>query len=117
MLRLTGFFLTQPDRLNFDLIYQFVEGQWRLFGIAADTTPNASSASVAEPGGSASDQPGAASDLRKMREVPTPYQESGQAEQKQFRSWSSRRRQRPGKPAGSERDRPRSETQVQCGSL
>ena len=38
MLRLSGFFPTQPERINFDLMYQFVEGQWRLFGIAADTT-------------------------------------------------------------------------------
>ena len=40
MLRVTGFFLTQPERLNFDLIYEPVDGQWRLFGIAANTTPN-----------------------------------------------------------------------------
>ena len=39
MLRVTGFFPTQPERLDFDLMYQFVEGQWRLFGIAADTSP------------------------------------------------------------------------------
>lgn len=49
MLRLTGFFPTQPERLNFDLMYQFVEGQWRLFGIAADTAhvSSAAPASVA----------------------------------------------------------------------
>ena len=40
MSRATGFFLTQPERLNFDLIYQPVNGQRRLFGIAANTTPN-----------------------------------------------------------------------------
>jgi hypothetical protein len=40
MLRVTGFFLTQPERLNFDLLYESVKGQWRLFGIAANTTPN-----------------------------------------------------------------------------
>ena len=39
MLRVTGFFPTQPERLNFDLIFQAVYGQWRLFGIAANTTP------------------------------------------------------------------------------
>lgn len=44
MLRVTGFFLTQPERLNFDLIYEPVDGQWRLFGIAANTTPNEAAA-------------------------------------------------------------------------
>jgi hypothetical protein len=39
MLRITGFFPTAPEQLNFDLIYQSVKGQWRLFGIAADTKP------------------------------------------------------------------------------
>ena len=39
MLRVTGFFPTAPERLNFDLIFQAVNDQWRLFGIAANTTP------------------------------------------------------------------------------
>jgi len=39
MLRVTGFFATAPERLNFDLMYQSVKGQWKLFGIAADTKP------------------------------------------------------------------------------
>ncbi len=38
MLRVTGFFVTQPERLNFDLLYESMKGQWRLFGIATDTT-------------------------------------------------------------------------------
>ncbi len=37
MLRITGFFPTAPERVNFDLIFQPVEGQWRLFGIGVDT--------------------------------------------------------------------------------
>jgi hypothetical protein len=40
MLRVTGFFPTEPERLNFDLMFQLLDGRWRLFGIAADTTPN-----------------------------------------------------------------------------
>jgi hypothetical protein len=40
MLRITGFFPTEPERLNFDLIFQLLDGRWRLFGIAANTTPN-----------------------------------------------------------------------------
>lgn len=52
MLRVTGFFATAPERLNFDLLYDFVEGRWRLFGIAADTTR---SPAQAAPSGNASD--------------------------------------------------------------
>ena len=37
MIRITGFFPTSPDRVNFDLIYQPVQGKWRLYGIAANT--------------------------------------------------------------------------------
>jgi hypothetical protein len=44
MLRVTGFFPTRPEQLNFDLIFQSLEGRWRLFGIAASTTPDQSAA-------------------------------------------------------------------------
>jgi hypothetical protein len=37
MLRITGFFPTSPERVNFDLIFQPVRGKWRLYGIAANT--------------------------------------------------------------------------------
>jgi hypothetical protein len=37
MLRLTGFFPTRPMQINFDLLFQNVGGQWRLFGIAVST--------------------------------------------------------------------------------
>lgn len=36
-LRLTGFFPTRPLQINFDLTYQVVGGQWRLFGISIAT--------------------------------------------------------------------------------
>lgn len=39
-LRLTGFFATRPQRISFDLTFQSVNGQWRLFGIAV-ATPDA----------------------------------------------------------------------------
>ena len=35
--RVTGFFPTTPERVNFDLIFQPVQGKWRLYGIAANT--------------------------------------------------------------------------------
>jgi len=38
VLRLTGFFPTQPLRVNFNLGYQNVEGAWRLFDISISTT-------------------------------------------------------------------------------
>jgi hypothetical protein len=37
MLRLTGLFLTRPLQINFDLLFQNVGGQWRLFGISVAT--------------------------------------------------------------------------------
>ncbi len=39
-LRVTGFFATRPLRINFDLAFQSVGGQWRLFAISI-ATPNA----------------------------------------------------------------------------
>jgi hypothetical protein len=37
MLRLTGAFPTRPLQINFDLLFQNVGGQWRLFGISVAT--------------------------------------------------------------------------------
>jgi hypothetical protein len=37
MLRLTGAFPTRPLQINFDLFFQNVGGQWRLFGISVAT--------------------------------------------------------------------------------
>jgi hypothetical protein len=34
-LRVSGFFPTEPQRVNFDLILEFVGGKWRLYGISA----------------------------------------------------------------------------------
>ena len=48
-LRLTGYFPTRPQRIDFDLIYEVVNGQWRLFGISV-ITPDVV---AAEPGAQA----------------------------------------------------------------
>ena len=40
MLRLTGHFPTQPQQINFDLLFQIVGGEWRMFGISI-ATPDA----------------------------------------------------------------------------
>jgi hypothetical protein len=37
MLRLTGTFATRPQAIRFDLLFQVVDGQWRLFGISVAT--------------------------------------------------------------------------------
>jgi hypothetical protein len=37
MLRITGFFPTRPLQINFDLLYQVVNGHWRLNGISVAT--------------------------------------------------------------------------------
>jgi len=39
MLRLTGYFPTQPLRIAFDLLFQNVDRNWRLFGISVQTQP------------------------------------------------------------------------------
>jgi hypothetical protein len=39
ILRVSGFFPTAPEQLNFDLMYQSVQGRWLLFGLAVDTSP------------------------------------------------------------------------------
>ena len=38
-LRVTGFFDTRPERVIFDLIFEQVTGDWRLFGLAIDVMP------------------------------------------------------------------------------
>jgi hypothetical protein len=38
VLRLTGYYKTAPQRVHFDLIFQFTD-QWRLLGIALKTAP------------------------------------------------------------------------------
>jgi hypothetical protein len=37
MLRVTGFFDTHPQRVTFDLIYQQLTGDWRLFAVSVGT--------------------------------------------------------------------------------
>lgn len=39
-LRLVGFFPTTPERVNFDVIFQLVDGQWKVYGIGVALSPN-----------------------------------------------------------------------------
>jgi hypothetical protein len=48
VLRLTGFFPTAPERVNFDLYFQSVQEEWRIFGIGVTTSP-ADVTAAAEP--------------------------------------------------------------------
>src|SRR5262245_13002114 len=42
-LRLSGYFPSQPEQVNFDLLFQMMGGRWRLYGIALNTTRNETS--------------------------------------------------------------------------
>jgi hypothetical protein len=48
MLRIKGFFPGQPVRVDFDVIYQAVEGRWRLFGLSVQPT-NVAAVAGAQP--------------------------------------------------------------------
>jgi hypothetical protein len=39
MLHLVGYYKTTPQQVNFEVLFQPVSGQWRLFGISVRTTP------------------------------------------------------------------------------
>lgn len=51
MLRLTGFFPTRPLQINFDLTFQNVGNQWRIFGLSV-ATPQAPPETAAAPAAS-----------------------------------------------------------------
>lgn len=53
MLRVSGFIPSQPEQVNFDMMFQDVGGRWRLFGIAVNTTPVAAALPAAAPAGAA----------------------------------------------------------------
>lgn len=38
-LRLTGFIETRPEQINFDMMFEHVGGDWRLFGLAVQMQP------------------------------------------------------------------------------
>lgn len=51
-LRLSGFFPSQPEQVNFDLAFELVGDRWRLHGIALNTTPVDQPVAAAPSGGS-----------------------------------------------------------------
>jgi hypothetical protein len=60
MIRVTGYFPTSPERVNFDLIFQPVHGKWRLYGIAANTQRVQPSQPTPQSQGAPAPQPDAA---------------------------------------------------------
>ena len=46
ILRLAGYFPTNPERVNFQLYYQMVNKQWRIFGIGVTTSRNDVTAAI-----------------------------------------------------------------------
>jgi hypothetical protein len=73
LIRVTGFFPTAPERVNFELIFQPVQSRWRLFGITVNTSPapasaNGGSPSAEEPKAAEQTKPGA--DSEKKAEEP-----------------------------------------------
>ena len=48
-LQLTGFFPTSPSRINFDLIFQSVSGEWRLLAVSVATPPSTGNAIANQP--------------------------------------------------------------------
>ena len=58
LLRLSGFFPSAPEQVNFDLAFQLVRDHWLLFGIAVNTSP-AATATAPAPASPAAPQPAA----------------------------------------------------------
>jgi hypothetical protein len=83
MLRITGFFPTDPERIDFDLLFQPVQGQWELFGISVSAGPS-QRASVLEvaPQAAPTQAPEAAAPA-KAPEVPKPANTSSMAKKNQ----------------------------------
>ena len=53
MLRISGYVPTQPEQVNFDMMFQKVANRWRLFGIAVNTTAAQPQAPSLDPAGEA----------------------------------------------------------------
>jgi len=71
LLRITGFFPTDRERINFVLMFQAVEGRWRLFGISADAaSPQQAPAAQTAPQAAPAKAPEEAAPSSPAAEVP-----------------------------------------------
>jgi hypothetical protein len=59
MLHLIGYYKTTPQQVNFEVLFQPVQGQWRLFGLSVRTSPAAAAqAAPAAPAAAGTTDPG-----------------------------------------------------------
>lgn len=49
MLRIKGYFPGEPVRIDFEVLYQAVQGRWRLFGLSVQPTPVAAKTAAGAP--------------------------------------------------------------------
>ena len=66
LLRMAGFFPTSPERVNFELVFQQIDGQWRIFGIGVTTSRADATAALS------SSSPAAKPPQAEVRDVPLP---------------------------------------------
>lgn len=71
-LRVTGFFPTAPEQVNFDLIFQPVQGKWRLFGVAANARGQPDADAPAQPQAAPAETPKEAAKARPASKPSTP---------------------------------------------
>lgn len=72
-LRLRGFIETRPEQINFDMLFQNVQGDWRLFGLAVEMQPMPAASAASPPQPAPSQKPvAAASKNRRVTETSTP---------------------------------------------
>ncbi len=72
LLRLTGFFPSAPEQVNFDLAFQSVGGKWLLFGVALSTSSSAAAATNGQAASNSAEQAmtGSASSTAKASAAP-----------------------------------------------
>jgi len=69
LLRMTGYFPSQPERINFDVLFQQVNGDWKLFGLAVSTSPAVVQASTATTQAPVANKPDAKPDAGTLKPV------------------------------------------------
>lgn len=82
LLSLTGYFDTLPERVNFDLLYQPVEGQWRLFGITVKVETTAPKQATADRNNQKPARTAASIPAVRPKSATKPNKKQAQAQQK-----------------------------------
>jgi len=77
MMRLTGYFPSEPERVNFDLAFQNVEGRWRLFGLGVNTSREVADVAAVDPAPAGPEEGGetVADEVRALPPTPRPRPE------------------------------------------